>query len=75
MIGERLVAFVYTLSMMIGTRLEDSAISTALQTAFNQMKTDILGYIVVILPIALAIVGAIIGIRYAVKFFKQTSKG
>ena len=74
MIGTRLAAFVYTLSMFVATRLEDSAISTALQTAFNTMKTDILGYVVVILPIALGILGAILGIRYAIKFFKSTSK-
>lgn len=74
LVGQRLVAMAYTLVAFIGSRLEESAISTALQTAFNTMKTDILGYVVVILPIALGILGAILGIRYAIKFFKSTSK-
>ena len=40
-------------------------------TAFSGIQNDLFGYIAVALPIALAIVGAIFGIKYAIRFFKN----
>lgn len=48
-------------------------LSGTLTTAFTTMKNDILGYIAVILPIALAVVGAFFGIKKAIAFFKSTA--
>lgn len=48
-----------------------TTISSVLSTAFQSMSSDIMGYVTTILPIALGIVGAIFGIRWAVKFFKS----
>ena len=55
--------------------LDAVSIESALSTAFTSMKEDILGYIAVVLPIALAITGAFFGIRASVKFFKSIGKG
>lgn len=48
-------------------------ISSSLTSAFSSIKGDIFTYIGIALPIALAIVGAFIGIRAAIKFFKKTA--
>lgn len=48
-------------------------ISNALTSSFGTMKDDILGYIVVVLPIALAVVGVFFGIKKAIGFFKSTA--
>lgn len=47
--------------------------SAQLGTAFNNMKDDILSYIVVVLPIALAVVGVFFGIKKAISFFQKTA--
>ena len=49
-------------------------LSATLQTSFTTMKNDVLGYIAVILPIALVVVGAFFGIKKAISFFKSTAK-
>ena len=49
-------------------------IATTLQTSFTTMKNDVLGYIAIILPIALVVAGAFFGIKKAVSFFKSTAK-
>ena len=49
-------------------------LSATLQTSFTAVKDDIMGYIAVILPIALVVVGAIWGIKKAISFFKSTAK-
>ena len=49
-------------------------ISTTLQTSFTTMKNDVLGYIAIILPLALVVAGAFFGIKKAVSFFKSTAK-
>ena len=49
-------------------------LSATLQTSFTAVKDDIMGYISVILPIALLVVGAIWGIKKAISFFKSTAK-
>lgn len=48
-------------------------IQSALTSSFNTMQSDIFSYIVIILPIALAVVGAFFGIRKAISFFKSTA--
>ena len=49
-------------------------LSATLQTSFTAVKDDIMGYIALILPIALVVVGAIWGIKKAISFFKSTAK-
>ena len=46
----------------------------ALGTALNGVQADLLGYIGIVLPIALAIFGAIWGIRKAISFFRSTAR-
>lgn len=53
---------------------DDTNVTTQLQTAFTSVKTDIFSYITTILPIALAVVGLIFGIKQAIKFFKNVAK-
>ncbi len=53
--------------------MEASAMTTAFQTAIGSIQTDLMGYILVALPVGLAIVGAIFGIKKAVGFFKTLS--
>lgn len=48
-------------------------ISGALSTAFHSMQSDVFNYIVIVLPIALAVVGAFFGIKKAISFFKSTA--
>lgn len=45
-------------------------LSTQLGSSFQTMADNIMGYIGVALPIALTVVGAILGIRFAIRFFK-----
>lgn len=61
---------------MIGVQLYNLAssadtISTQLATAVGGVQTDFDGYVKIVLPVALAIMGTIFGIRKAVKFFKS----
>lgn len=46
-------------------------LTSTLSTSFNSIKTDILSYVGVALPIALGIVAAIFGIKFAIRFFKS----
>lgn len=48
--------------------------SQTLTSSFGSMQSDIFTYIGIVLPIALAIVGAIFGIKYAINFFRSTAK-
>lgn len=49
-------------------------LSAALTSSFDSIKGDIFTYIGIALPTALAIVGAIFGVKYAIKFFTNMSK-
>ena len=51
----------------------DETVSTALETGFTGIKTDALGVIAVIVPIAIAIVGAVFLIKKAIGWFKAMS--
>lgn len=53
---------------------ESSDLTSAVTESFNTMKGDIMNYILIALPIALGVVAAIFGIKYAVKFFTNMSK-
>ena len=46
----------------------------ALSTSLTGVQTDLLGYIGIVLPIALAVFGAIWGIRKAIAFFRSTAR-
>jgi len=47
---------------------------TALTTALTTVKTDIVAMMVIVAPIAIAIVGIFLVWRYAIRFFKSLSK-
>lgn len=47
---------------------------TALTTAITTVKTDITAMMVIVAPIAIAIVGIFLVWRYAIRFFKSLSK-
>lgn len=80
----KLVVFMFVVMSMaamtcltcFATGDESSApdIATTLQTSFTTMKNDVLGYVAIILPIALVVAGAFFGIKKAVAFFKSTAK-
>lgn len=49
-------------------------VSNALTTGLTSAKTDIMGYIAVILPIGLAVMGAIWGVKKGIAFFRSVAK-
>jgi hypothetical protein len=49
----------------------DTTLQTAFSTALGTIQTDVLGYVAVAVPVGLAIVGAIFGIKKAISFFKS----
>lgn len=51
-----------------------SGMTTALQTAFSNVQTDVTSIITTALPYALGVMGLIIAIRVGVKFFRGTAK-
>lgn len=46
-------------------------LSGTMTTAFTNIQNNLFSYIAIALPIALAIVGAIFAIKYAIRFFKN----
>lgn len=51
----------------------DANVGTILQTAFNSLKSDILSYIAVILPIALGVFAIFFGVKKAINFFRSSA--
>lgn len=49
-------------------------IQSIFSTALDSIKGDVMGFIGVALPVALAIVAAFFGIKKAIAFFKSTAK-
>ena len=49
------------------------ALTTAVTTAISGLQSDILGMLGSILPYAMGILGAIVAVTFAVKFFKKIS--
>ncbi len=47
---------------------------TAITTAFNTVKTDVLDVVEKALPVGLAIMGVALAITLGVKFFKKVAK-
>lgn len=60
--------------MAVPAYAEGTTTSDILQTGVNTIKTDVLGYVAIILPVGLAIFGAIWGIKKAIAFFKAVAK-
>ena len=50
-------------------------VTTALQTAFNSVETDVLGIIEIAVPAALGIMAIILAIRIGIRFFRTVAKG
>ena len=51
----------------------DVNVGTIMQTAFNTVKTDIISYVGICLPIALGIFAIFFGIKKAISFFRQSA--
>jgi len=51
----------------------DTAITTALTTAFGDISADVISVAVIALPVALGIVGLFMAVRLGIKFFKSVS--
>lgn len=60
---------------VVGAFAADETPAQTLTTAVNTIKTDFLGYVAVVLPVALAIFGVVFGIRKAIGFFRSASGG
>lgn len=50
------------------------ALTTAFGTAVALVQTNVMGFLATALPIALAIGGAVMGIRFGWKFFKSMGR-
>lgn len=64
-------------ALMVAASAEDTTaatITTAFQTGFQQMASDALGMIAVIVPIALGVAGAVFLVRKAMAWFKSLAK-
>lgn len=48
-------------------------VGTILQTSFNSLKSDLVSYIAICLPIALGIFAIFFGIKKAINFFRQSA--
>lgn len=48
-------------------------VGTLLQTAFTSLKSDLVSYIAICLPIALGIFAIFFGIKKAISFFRQSA--
>lgn len=51
-----------------------AGMTTALQTAFGNVQTDVVSIVTTAMPYALGIFGLFIAIRGGLKFFRQTSR-
>lgn len=51
-----------------------AAMSEALRSGLNQMLTDFIGYVAIVLPIGLTVFGTVFGVKQAKKFFSTVAK-
>lgn len=76
--AKKLAMFITSLSLVVGSALtamaEEADLSTTLQTSVNTMKSDFLGYVAIILPVGLAVFGAVWGIKRAKAFFASIAR-
>lgn len=50
---------------------ETSSMQAAFQGSVNSIQSDLMGYVMIAVPVALAILGSIFGIKKAIGFFKS----
>jgi len=50
-------------------------VKTALETAFTALGSDITGVIIMSIPIALGVIGIIVGVRFGIKWIRSMIKG
>lgn len=50
---------------------ETSNVKDQFSTAISGIQSDLMGYILIVVPVALGILGAIFGIKKAIAFFKS----
>lgn len=63
------------MAMMIPAFAAEPDMNAALATAFTGIKDSVLSTMLTALPIALAIVGSVFGVKYGIRFFKSIAKG
>lgn len=51
----------------------DDGTTAALTSAFGSIKNDIFSYILIVLPVALAVFGLFFGIKKAIAFFRSAA--
>lgn len=79
-VSKKLLCLTMSAMLVVGGAMsafaEETTVNTAdiLSSGINDMKSDILGYVAIILPVALGIVGIFFGIKKAIAFFKSTAK-
>lgn len=64
-------------ALMVAANAEETTtgtLTTAFQTGFQQMASDALGMLAVIVPIALGVAGAVFLVRKAMSWFKSLAK-
>ena len=55
----------------VDTTTETSSMQDAFKTSVGSIQSDLMGYVMIAVPVALAILGAIFGIKKAIGFFKS----
>lgn len=61
-------------SMIAESTTPSDGIQTALQTGFQSIASDMTTTITNVLPIVLGVVGLVLVVRFAIKFFRRNAK-
>jgi Ca2+/Na+ antiporter len=70
------ITTVVSMSMLSASAAMDSATASAMGTSFTNISDNVIGAIVIIVPVALGIVAIFLAWKYGMKFFKGlTNKG
>lgn len=54
--------------------LSQADLKGAFSTALDTVKSDIMSYIGVALPVAIGVVGTVVAVKFGIKFFKGMAK-
>jgi len=61
--------------MLINLSTATSGASEALTAGLQNAQGEILGIIAIVVPMVMVVVGAILAIRFGIRFFKSLAKG
>lgn len=50
-------------------------LTTIMEAAVNSVKGDILGVLAIVVPAIVVVVGAIVGVRFGIKWLRSLGKG